>query len=62
MCTRHTNYYYRYPFDSFRNRNIKVTENHLSLVQGRKSLYLYNRTKDYMKFNSSLDVGVGGPV
>lgn len=61
-CTRHTNYYYQYPFDNFKNRNIKATENHLSLVQGRKSSYLYNRTKGYMKFNRSLDVGVGIPV
>lgn len=62
MCSRLTNYCYRYPFDNFKNRNIKVTENHLSLVQGRKSSYLYNRTKAYMKFIRSLDVGVGGPV
>lgn len=39
-----------------------MTRNHLCLVEGRKSSYLYNRTKGCMKFNRSLDVDVGGPV
>lgn len=41
---------------------MKATKNHLCLVEGRKSLYLYNRTKGYMKFNRSLDVGVEGHI
>lgn len=61
-CTRHTNYYYWHPFNNFENRKIKATENHLSLVQGRKTSYLYNRSKGYMKFNKSLDVSFGSPV